>query len=184
MHVNVARRHQRQAELPAELDEARKVFTIVGIGEQFHGNPRTTGEAVREPAGVRQKRGRREGGGDEQREAARYAVRKIVLRQSILTLVRPAPRSRDELGEVAVALAVGGEEDQAVGGRQRDLGADDEAESAFLRRSMRAHHASERALVGDGERRVAERVRALHQLFRMRGAAQEREVACRQCSSA
>ena len=41
---------------------------------------------------------------------------------------------------------------------------------------MRAHDAGERAFVGDRQRRIAERLRALDQLFGMRGAAQEREV--------
>ena len=46
----------------------------------------------------------------------------------------------------------------------------------IARSDVRAHDPGDRALVGDGERLVAERVGALHQLFRMRGAAQEREV--------
>ncbi len=59
---------------------------------------------------------------------------------------------------------------------QRELRSDDEPESTFLRRPMRTHDPRERAFVGDGERLVTERVSALHQLFRMRGAAQEGKV--------
>ena len=46
----------------------------------------------------------------------------------------------------------------------------------FFRR-VRAHHARERALVGDRERGVAQLPRLHDQLLRMRGAAQEAEVA-------
>ena len=186
----------------AKGDEARELLAVVRAGEQFHRDPCPVGKAVREPAGVRelqlaQGRGKGEGRRDEQRQTPRHAVRKIVLRQLIFTLVRPAPRSRDEFGEIAVAGAVGGEEDDSRIGRreegggrfifplpfspfpppmQREFRSDDEPESAFLRRSVCAHDPRERALVGDGERLVAERLGALHQLFRMRGAAQEREI--------
>ena len=46
----------------------------------------------------------------------------------------------------------------------------------LLRRHVRAHHARHRALIGERQRPIAERLRLLHQLVRMRGAAQEGEV--------
>ena len=52
----------------------------------------------------------------------------------------------------------------------------DQLQTAFLRREMRAHAAGERTLVGQRERSIAERVGALDELLRMRGAAQEAEV--------
>jgi len=59
---------------------------------------------------------------------------------------------------------------------ESNLAADDELESHLLRRHVGTHDASERAFVGDRERRVAEFVRLRDQLLRVRGAAQEGEV--------
>lgn len=53
---------------------------------------------------------------------------------------------------------------------------DDELEAQSARREMRAHDTGERAFVRERERRIAECVRPLNQLLRMRGPAQEREV--------
>ena len=47
----------------------------------------------------------------------------------------------------------------------------------FFDRRVRAHHAGERTFVGDGERRVAERLGLRDQFLGVRGAAQEAEVA-------
>ena len=61
--------------------------------------------------------------------------------------------------------------------REIEPAADDEADAGRLRRLMRAHDAGEAVAVGDRDRLVAERRRGRHQLVRMRGAAQEREIA-------
>jgi hypothetical protein len=61
---------------------------------------------------------------------------------------------------------------------EAEFRADDELDAAqLLDRRMRAHHAGERAFIGDGERFVAELLRLRHELLGMRGAAQETEVA-------
>ena len=91
----------------------------------------------------------------------------------------------DELAEVAVAGARGGQQHDRRAVGERDLGAVDQPEVARRRialdrvaqRQVGARAARERALVGDGQRRVAERDRPLDQFLGVRGAAQEREVA-------
>ena len=113
MHVDIARRGERQTGLLAKGDEARELLAVVRAGEPFHRDPCPVGKAVREPAGFGQGRGKGEGRRDEQRQTPRHAARKIVLRQSIFTLVRSAPRSRDEIGKIAVTRAVGGEQHQS-----------------------------------------------------------------------
>jgi hypothetical protein len=56
------------------------------------------------------------------------------------------------------------------------LSADDELQSKGLRGDMCAHDPSDRTLIRDGERTVAERVCTLDKLFGMGGTAQEAEV--------
>ena len=93
------------------------------------------------------------------------------------------PRNGDPVREVAVTAPRLRQQHQprvrlaAARLHQPDLAADDEVQALGTRLHVRAHHAGERALVGDGERTVAERRRPLHQLFGVRGARQEAEVA-------
>ena len=66
----------------------------------------------------------------------------------------------------------------ALGQHQPHLAADDELASCLrLGLDVRAHDARQRTLVGDGERAIAERGRAQHQLLGVRGTRQEAEVA-------
>ena len=70
-----------------------------------------------------------------------------------------------------------GERDEAQAVREPELAADDERQARLARGGMRAHDARERALVGQRERGVAERLRTLDEFRRMRRAPQEREIA-------
>jgi hypothetical protein len=58
-----------------------------------------------------------------------------------------------------------------------EAGADHEADADLLGGDVRPHHAGERIAIGQRERGEAELGGAQHQLFGMRAAAQEREVA-------
>ena len=96
--------------------------------------------------------------------------------------------ARDQLGQVAVALARLRQQGQAqrcrVGrGAQLEAGADEQRQVELLCLHVRAHHAGQAALVGDGQGCIAQLGGAGGQLFRMRGALQERELLW-QCSSA
>ena len=92
-------------------------------------------------------------------------------------------RHRDPVRKVAVAAPRLRQQHQprvrlaAVGHDEAHLGADDQVHLPRLGLDVRAYHSGERALVGDGDRAVAERGRALHQLLRVRGPGQEAEVA-------
>src|SRR6185503_6330853 len=110
-----------------------------------------------------------------QREAAPAEVGDIVARDAVVALDRAPSGAGDECGEIAVAVAVDGVQHELQAVVESELAADDERQPGVLRREMRAHRARERAFVGDRERGVALRLRAFHQLLRMRGAAQERE---------
>ncbi len=113
--------------------------------------------------------------------------------QPIAALGRLPACQRDELAQVAVAGARGGQQHELGTGPQAlriiafvelNLGAVDQPERAcrfvsFARlgeRQVRAHRTRERTLVGERQSRVFERERALDQFLRMRRAAQEREV--------
>ncbi len=140
--------------------------------------------------------------GQQQREAARQAGEEgcvghvtfdIAGMREVLPLGRAAPRHGDPVRQVAVAATRLREHHEARAGRQAHLRADDQARQRMRRRGglaaraqaralafdleVRAHHAGERALVGEGQRRVAELPGALHQLAGVRRPAQEAEVA-------
>jgi len=101
----------------------------------------------------------------QQNEAAGQSALQIVPTERIAAFLRPAPAAGDELGQIAVAFAVGGKQYQAGTVLQPYLRANDQRQADVFRRDMRPHHAGERALVGERERPVAERRGALHQLF-------------------
>lgn len=131
-------------------------------------------------------------------------IREVLGRQPVAALALARAGKRDEFRQIAVARAVGRERDQgakrlAVGIGEMQLAADDQLQRARLRhrfagflgrigcrfrlrfqipdRAVRTHGAGERAFVGDGERGVTVFQRGFGQFLRMRGAAQEREVA-------
>ena len=54
--------------------------------------------------------------------------------------------------------------------------ADRDADTCFLRLGMSPHHAGDRVAVGDAEAREPELLRAIDQLFRMRGTAQKGKI--------
>ena len=87
-----------------------------------------------------------------------------------------APTAGDEFGQIAVALALGGEQHQLRAVGKADFAAEDQRQAAFLGCGMRAHHARERAFVGEGERTVAELMRPGDEFLRVRSAAQKAEI--------
>jgi hypothetical protein len=87
----------------------------------------------------------------------------------------PAPLG-NQGGQTAVRGAVRRQQHQLGAVAKPHLGADDEPDTALLRGEMRAHDPGQRALVGEGNRRVAELRRLEHQLLRVGGALQEAEI--------
>src|SRR5206468_1281139 len=79
-----------------------------------------------------------------QREQAFGMSGDVVARQAIRSFGRMPPAARDELAEIAVALALGREEHELQAVDQRDLGAYQKREPEFLRGEMRAHDARDR----------------------------------------
>ena len=96
--------------------------------------------------------------------------------QGISPLLRPPPGQRDERREVAIALAIPGQEDQLEAIDGRHFAADDQFQPGLLGRLMRPHDAGQRALVGQRQRRVALGGCLFDQFARMRGTAQESEI--------
>ena len=94
-----------------------------------------------------------------------------------MALGRAAPRASDQPGERAVARAVGGERHELERIDAAELRADDERQLALLGRDVRAHHARERALIGERQRSIVEVLGLRDELLGVRGAAQKREIA-------
>jgi len=87
----------------------------------------------------------------------------------------------DERAEVAPAVEVVRQHHQRERrrGLHAKLGTGQQLEAHLPGHPVRAHHTGHRAFVGDGQRGVAEFVRARDQLFGPRGAALEAEIAQR-----
>src|SRR5207302_9929121 len=94
-----------------------------------------------ERAGVRE---------SQQNETAGQPAVQVTPAERIAAFLRPAPAAGDELGQIAVAFAVGGEQHQPRAVLKPYLLADDQRQADGFRRDMRPHGSGERALVGDG----------------------------------
>ncbi len=114
------------------------------------------------------------GGWDQQRERVGKPLRMrldVGAREPVAALGRLATRQCDELAQIAVAGARLRQQHQPGPVGQLNLGAVHQPEVArrgvvraqFCQRKVCAHAAGKRALVGNGQRRVLQRQRALHQ---------------------
>ena len=186
VHAHTACRRERQAAACGAVAHRGGAAPVVRAGMQLEQHPQPFPEDLRQCRRQRLRHLReRVFARFEQGEAAGHAARDILQREGIQAFARPPAAGGDQLGEVAVAFAVGGKQYQLRGRRRaagrcsakREFGADDQLQAALLRRQVGAHCAGHRALVGDRERRIAERMRALDQFIRVRGAAQEAEIA-------
>ena len=92
-------------------------------------------------------------------------------------LGRPPLAQGEKAREPAVGGPVGGEAQQPGAVREVEPGADEQADAGRLGRLVRPDHAGQAVAVGDRGRAVAERSSGGNQLLRMRGAAEEAEVA-------
>ena len=109
---------------------------------------------------------------------------------AVVALGCRAPRAGDELAQIAPALQVvrqhhhgkakvrlrAGPDRHGSPIRHRKLRPRQQLQAHALRLAVRAHHPRHRALVGDGQRRIAQLARPLHQFFRLRGATLEAET--------
>jgi hypothetical protein len=110
VHVHAAGGHQRQAGLPRMAFQLLQACAVVGAEQQLGCDPTAVRETGPEPAGVADIRFLSR---EQQREAAGHAVVQIRCGEMVFAFLRAAPRARDQLGEIAVAGAVGGEQDKA-----------------------------------------------------------------------
>ncbi len=97
----------------------------------------------------------------------------------IFALRRAAPGRRDEFAQVAPGMLVPCQGDQpkaVLDLLEPELAAHDQANAEPAGPLVRAHHAGHRTFVRDRKRCIAERVRALDQLFGKRCAAVEAEA--------
>ncbi len=199
VHQHRAAGHQAQAGGLRHALQHVGPRVVVRLVQQLHREVRALhAEPGLQPHGVREHR--LEGlqrAGQQQRDVVgqpgqggrmRHAAFDVGRVRQVSALSRAAPRHRDPLRQVAVAAAGLRQQHQprarrgiglALDGRVRELhlGADDQVQPHALGLGMRAHHAGQRTFVGERQRAVAQRMGALHQLFGMRGAAQEAEVA-------
>ena len=153
----------------------------------------TRAAALRHPRRARPERAQRHrpGRGQQQRQAIGQArqVRQrggpafeVAGARLVAPFLGPPARGGDPLRQIAVAAPRGGQHHQphrhaAHAGLQPHLGADDQVQAAFAGLLVGVHHARQRALVGDGQRGVAQQGRAIDQFLGRRGAREKAEVA-------
>ena len=174
VHVHVAGRDRRQREFARERGQPFEPLAVGARGGELHRDPEPSLEAFPQP---RRLVARGLGTRQPQHEAARQPLVEVRPREPVLALRGRAPALRNEARKRAVTAAAFSERDEAQAVREPELAADDERQAGFARGGMGPHDAGERTLVGQRERGIAERLRALDEFRRVRGAAQEREVA-------
>ena len=177
MRVHVVGRDEGDAEAPGELGQALDARAVVAAIEMVGGEIEAVAErglelverALEIPAKFFRRQCHDElpfGVGEEVGE-----------RQAAFALLGPALAAREQGREPAVSGAVAGIGKEARPVLEIETRADDEAQARLARRRVRAHDTRERIAVRHGKCSVAELGGALHQLLRMRGAAEEAEVA-------
>ena len=174
MHVHIAARDEPDAAFGADARESGEAPRVLPFTQQLHRDPHPAGEACGEPAQLTRLRPCRRQPQDEALLGAECL--KILARECVSPLDGRAAAAGDEPAQLPVALPVDGERDELQAAAEAELRADDEFQLTAFRCHVRPHDARHRALVGEGERAVAERIGLLDELVRMRRTAQEGEV--------
>ncbi len=173
MHVHVAARHARQTAASPHVLQCCEPIPVAAACQQFDRDPGAPRKTAGEP-------GRVIGLGLRRREPERKTVFQsradIFSRQAIAALFRVSSAAGDQLGKIAVAFPVLGEQDKAQAVIEPELGADDQFQSGVFCGYMRAHDTGERALVGDCQRFVTAPDRGFDQFLRVRSAPQKGEI--------
>jgi MFS superfamily sulfate permease-like transporter len=117
VHVDVADRHQRDRRQLARLAQLVQPHLVIELTQQFDAEPAVPGEVGEQPAREADQLHRCRA---PHRRGDHHAVGQFVggdvgQRQAVGALLRGAAQLGDELAEVAVALEVAGEHDQAEG---------------------------------------------------------------------
>ena len=173
-------RPQRRAERAQAREPARDRRAAVSSSTAIQARPGKRAASQRGLAGSA--RGRRQAAGDRsKREAAslRSPCRRDRRASADSCPSRRARRpARDQLGRACRSPRGSWRAARSAGRPSRRNSVPTMSLSPrSRRRDVRAHDAGDRAFVGDRERRVAERARALDEFLRVRGAAQEAEIA-------
>ena len=93
--------------------------------------------------------------------------------EAVLTDLRA---KRDQLDQTPIGGAISRITEDAGSGAKIQSRADDKADAGLLGGVMGAHDAGKAVAVGNGEGRIAQRMRRHHQLVRMRAALKEAEI--------
>jgi hypothetical protein len=146
---------------------------IIGAAMQLDGYPGAPGEALAQPGRLvakSRRAGRRCGRRHPERQAVEEAVLEIGPLQPVCALARTSPSERDQSADLCIGRLRGREQDQLQSAGCREFGTDDQLEPAAggLREGahcfMRPHRAGERALIGQRERAIAQRLGTRDQL--------------------
>ncbi len=177
VHVHVVGRDEGGAAKLRQLGEAREPARVVAAVERLAGQEAGSGKAPGQAGKRVPKRGiglvRRQ----EDQDLPFGVGLQLGQREPARALLGAPLAQRQQAAEPAVGGAIGRVAQQlrpVLGHQPR---ADQQPEPRLLGGDVGAHHAGQRVAVGDAERRQAQRLGGQHQLVRVRGGAQEGEVA-------
>ena len=198
VHDDVADRRHRQRVLPGDFLDSGAVGLVERAVQQVQADPGAAGKGRRHPRRLRVQAvdvGCVMGGiGRQQDRQAIGQLRQVCQvgtldwrcaeigrHQPVSTFFAAGTGDGDQFGQVAVAFAVLGQQHQrqrrfAIRVRQVEMGADNQRQRRFFRFRVGTHHAGQRTLIGQRQRRIAEPDGALHQLFGVRGTLQESKI--------
>ena len=178
MHMHISGRHQRQLASAGQFLQPGQPGRVIRSGMQLDGDPQAAGKTLGQPATfvaplplARHPEHQAIG----KRTVGRDGI-EVMAMQGVMPLVGASPGQRDEGGEVAVALAILGDENQLQAIQRRHLAADQQLEAGLTGGLVRPHDAGQRTFVSQGQGGVALGHCLLDQFIRVRRTAQETEI--------
>ena len=183
MGQHVIGRHQRRRAHGGQAGQTPEPAPIVAAIEVMRRQINRSGGAALEIAqalgkgGAGIELGRRQGNQDLPRGGTVDLAQQIFQSDLALALGRPALAQREQPREPAIGLPVTGKSQQAGGIVKIEAHADQQPNPGLARRHVGPHHPGKGVAVGNGHRLMPQGRRLGHQLLRMRGPAEEGEIA-------
>ena len=171
--------------LPSVFEE-RQAARIEAAGQELDADPQAPREALAQPPAVLRSccgSGVRPARGSQIEQTSVEGVLEIRALEPVAALGAGAPRAADQTAHRAIARPIGCQHHELEPIGAVELRADDQRQLVALGGDVRAHHARERAFIGERERAIAQALGLGDQFLGLRSAAQKEKL-LKACSSA
>ena len=177
VHVHIAAGHQGQAMRLAQGLQGGQFLGLPARRQAGEAQPGPVGEGPGHPGQrVRMPPAGRIGQPDQQTTIQRLG-QEVIAAQFVAALGAAPAGQGDQAGQLPIPAPAGGQQHAVRAVVQAELRADDELNGVVLGGFMCPHHPGQGAFVGECQGGVAQPGGALDQLARVRGPAQEAEIA-------